>query len=921
MRPLNLKISAFGPYAGEVQIDMSKLGASGLYLITGDTGAGKTTIFDAITFALYGQPSGGIREVDGLRSKYALPNTPTFVELTFSNGGKVYKVRRNPAYMRPAKKGEGFTEQKAEAQLTLPEGDIIVRRSDVDRRICEILGINGDQFRQIAMIAQGDFLRLLNAGTEERQKIFRDIFKTGYFKDLQDRLRTQASAAMSDCKSVRDRMSDCIRRIDCPRKSPFYEEYIRPDGALPSAEQASELLDGLICADQREKTALENRKKDLTERLAALQTALTEAESRGRLKAQLAAAEAERDRQETLVGEAKNRSAALAAQATEYDAMSAEAAKLSGLEPKYAALQEAVSAVAVAEAGIAAQKTAIDGCNHKLAELSLSLATAKARLAALDNAPVRLESAKNAFENISSVIKSLEQLSGRLDRVQSLERKYADCTKKFKELNALTVRRREQYNGAYDLFLENQAGILASALEEGRPCPVCGSLTHPSPAHIPQRMISQSELEKLKTDYERALREREDASSAAGSANAALQSAAHELSSAAQSLGLPAERSQLPSALSERLSAAREQLIAEQKNISAASADVKQKGSVQEAIENYERQEKQLASDKSLAENALSALEAELKSARRRVEELSADLPFADGNQLRERIAALKRGRETYDAAVKGAQEELEKLSAKLNQCRGEINNLTSQLAKGRDCDIEDCRMKYGAAKSESDEVETAVRQVISRLNINERTRKELSDIREQLASAEAGYVLLRSLSNTANGNVQGREKVMLETYVQTFYFDRIIAKANIRLTKMSGGQYELMRAKSAEDLRSQSGLELEVYDRYNCTVRSVKSLSGGESFKASLSLALGLSDVVQAAAGGIRLDTMFVDEGFGSLDETSLGQAIDALSSLAEGNRLVGIISHVGELKERIDRQIVVTKNRTGGSSVNIIV
>ena len=920
MRPLNLKISAFGPYAGEVQIDMSKLGTSGLYLITGDTGAGKTTIFDAITFALYGQPSGGVREVDGLRSKYASPQTPTFVELTFSNGGKIYKVRRNPAYMRPAKKGEGFTEQKAEAELTLPEGDVIARRTDVDRRICEILGINGDQFRQIAMIAQGDFMRLLNAGTEERQKIFRDIFKTGYFKDLQDMLRAQTSAAMANCKSVRDRMADCIRRIDCPEQSPLYAEYFSPDGAMLSAEQAAELIDGLICADKRQKEAIEDRRKDLTERLAALQSTLAVAEQRAQSKSRLAAAKEEFKSQSALVDKANERCSSLAAQAGDYEAQSAEAARLSALIPKYAALNEAKSATDRAEAAAAAQRSALSDCRVRFDALAAALAADKARLSALDDAPVRLESAKNAYDNTKSSIRSLEQLSERLVGVQSLESKYKSCVQRFSQINTLALQKREQYDSAHDLFLKNQAGVLASSLEEGMPCPVCGSIAHPAPAHIPQQMISQSALEKLKDEYERASRAREDASSEAGSAKAELQSASAELSSAARSLGLPDERNELSAALSDRLAVTREQLEAIRKDISAASADAEQKKIVQKRISDSERQEKQLTDEKNLAEKALSAAEEQLKSSRLRVNELSADLPFADSGQLQERIDGLKRSRAAYDAAVKGAQDELAKLLAKLNQCKGEINNLTLQLAEGSDCDVEDCRSRYKAAKHDSEEAETALQQVMSRLKINERTNSELSAIRAELAAAEGEYVLLRSLSNTANGNVQGREKVMLETYVQTFYFDRIIAKANIRLTKMSGGQYELMRAKSAEDLRSQSGLELEVYDRYNCTIRSVKSLSGGESFKASLSLALGLSDVVQAAAGGIRMDTMFVDEGFGSLDETSLGQAIDALSSLAEGNRLVGIISHVAELKERIDRQIVVTKNRTGGSSVRII-
>ena len=282
-------------------------------------------------------------------------------------------------------------------------------------------------------------------------------------------------------------------------------------------------------------------------------------------------------------------------------------------------------------------------------------------------------------------------------------------------------------------------------------------------------------------------------------------------------------------------------------------------------------------------------------------------------------IAALKGKRSAYDEQLAACEKDISARSAKVSELNGEINKLQSLIDEGKEIDEAASSAALSAVKAAISQNEQCARELSARIKINERTQGELSECRKNLGEGEKQLIFLRALSNTANGTVQGKEKVMLETYVQTFYFDRIIAKANLRLLRMSGGQYELMRRKSADNLRSQSGLELEVMDHYNGSVRSVKSLSGGESFKASLSLALGLSDVVQAAAGGIRLDTMFVDEGFGSLDSGSLDQAIDALISLAEGNRLVGIISHVSELKERIDRQIIVTKNRTGGSSVRI--
>ena len=319
-----------------------------------------------------------------------------------------------------------------------------------------------------------------------------------------------------------------------------------------------------------------------------------------------------------------------------------------------------------------------------------------------------------------------------------------------------------------------------------------------------------------------------------------------------------------------------------------------------------------------LADRFAAAL-AQEKSCEARCASLAEGLPFATSQELHAAAEKLRAKTDEYAAAVKVAERERGERAIAAAEAEGRVKNLSSLLADSRAVDGAAAAEASAAAERELAELRTRMDEVRSRILINTRARGDVDRGIQELAEAEENYAVVRDLSNTANGAVPGREKIMLETYVQTFYFDRIIAKANLRLLKMSGGQYELVRAASAGDLRSRSGLELHVFDRYSGTERSVKSLSGGESFKASLSLALGLSDVVQAEAGGIKLDTMFVDEGFGSLDENSLEQAIQTLLSLAEGDRLVGIISHVAELKERIDRQIVVTKTRTGGSTVRI--
>lgn len=923
MRPLNLFMTAFGPYAGTVEIDMSRLGERGIYLITGDTGAGKTTIFDAITFALYGEPSGDIREVEGLRSKYASEDTPTDVELTFSNGGKVYKIRRNPAYMRPSKRGGGLTERKAEAVLTLPDGSVIARRSEVDSKICEILGVNRGQFMQIAMIAQGDFLRLLNADTEERQKIFRDIFKTSPFRALQDELRARASEAARDCEGARARLADRISSVECAsdeetaKAAELSEAARQSAGQAAAAEQALKFADWLICADRE-------RLKRLEEQKAGLERARAEAEARAAVaresqKARARLAEAVRERELAAAGaeEAKADLAALSSRAEEAEGFLRTAAQYEQLIPRYAALDQARAALAEAEREEGALSKALSRDREESAAISARLERDKQKFRQLEGAPARLEKAAARAEEIAAGLRSLKDIAARISALEELRDALSSAQKEYALCESRAMSARAEYENCYDWFLKNQAGMLAAGLKPGSPCPVCGSLSHPSPAHMAGESVTEAQLGELKERSEKLADLRERASRRAGELNAGCGSARTELAAKAKELGISAGELS-PGAVSALVSAAEEQDRAVRAEMRECAAQIDERKRADTDISSGERRLAALNASVSERAAALSAASERAKSARANAASLSDGLPFGELSLLMRGIDELKRRKSEHDSAFSAARERADALALKLGRLDGEIRSLQSRIAESPadDGESEKARM---AAESALAQTEAGMRDIAARIKINVRAREETERCRATLGEAESAYLIARSLSNTANGNVPGREKIMLETYVQTFYFDRVVAKANLRLLKMSGGQYELMRRRSAGNLRSQSGLELEVLDHYNGSVRSVKSLSGGESFMASLSLALGLSDVVQAAAGGIRLDTMFVDEGFGSLDERSLEQAINCLMSLAEGNRLVGIISHVSELKERIDKQIVVTKRRSGGSTAKI--
>lgn len=918
MRPLYIKISAFGPYAGEVDINMSKLGESGLYLITGDTGAGKTTIFDAITFALYGEPSGGVREVDGLRSKYASDDTPTDVELIFSNGGKIYKIRRNPAYMRPSKRGGGLTERKAEALLTMPDGNVITRRFDVDKTVCQILGVNRGQFMQIVMIAQGEFLRLLNAGTEERQKIFRDIFKTYNFKTLQDELRTAANAAERACEGQRNMLAACISRIDCPPESPLSARAEEVKSGGPS-EDAIELVDAIICADKRLLSQLESGRGELNKKLAEAQGALTAAEVRRRQRAQLNEALASRGEQGQGLERAQRQRQSLEERAEEMNGVSREIISCGALLPKYDELGKVQAQRAQLEGAHKKLSSALEEAKGRLEAAQKKLESDRAQYKSLEGAEISLVKVREQLNSARERYKKLDGIAKRIKAVRALSLQLETAQRQFAALDGQTVAKREQYNAAHDAFLRNQAGLLASQLKEGTPCPVCGSTVHPSPAHMCGATLTQEQLNSLKAQYEKLSESREKAGGEAGQLKARFASAQEELFALAEENGLPRDVDGLESAIAGQLKEIEQGARRMREQEEQFSSAAQRRKAVEGDISLCESNIKSLADSVSDYTSRLSAAAAELAADDSRIATLSQGLPFGEKAQLSAHIAALNGKRSAYDEQLAACEKDISARSAKVSELNGEINRLQSLIDEGKEIDEAASSAALSAVKAAISQNEQCARELSARIKINERTQGELSECRKNLGEGEKQLIFLRALSNTANGTVQGKEKVMLETYVQTFYFDRIIAKANLRLLRMSGGQYELMRRKSADNLRSQSGLELEVMDHYNGSVRSVKSLSGGESFKASLSLALGLSDVVQAAAGGIRLDTMFVDEGFGSLDSGSLDQAIDALISLAEGNRLVGIISHVSELKERIDRQIIVTKNRTGGSSVRI--
>ena len=920
MRPIKLTVSAFGPYAGKTVLDLDKLGENGLYLITGDTGAGKTTIFDAITYALYGEASGDNREPSMFRSKYAEATTPTEVELVFSYTGKTYTVKRNPEYGRPKSRGEGFTTQKAEVQLLYPDGRVVTKQRDVDNAIRDIMGINRSQFLQIAMIAQGDFLKLLFAPTEERKKIFRQIFKTQLYQDLQEKLKRESGALNDQCTAARSSIKQYIDGISCDENDVLCIEAEKAKKGLLPAKDVMDLLDRLLTQDKDRKTAIQKSISDAEKALEIVNANLGKIEAKEKTQKALDQA------QNSLTREKETNLALKAAfdiekgNVSERERLAEEKARIEAEFPRYEALDTIEKQIKNDEDAISKKVRQLKKDQDQYATDEAAFKTLKKEFESLEDAGEgkeklsrQKEKAQEKQEKLKNLSKLFEGLHGFADTLDALQSDYKKASEASEKATA-------DYEAKNRAFLDEQAGIIAETLENGKPCPVCGSLEHPCIAHKSAKAPTEAQLKRAKENADQARKTAEGLSGECKKAKGLLDAKKDETEKRAKELWQSVPFEDAEHKLPEEQKVVSEEIAALDRALSEEKKKVSRRSELAESLPKTEKALKEREKDIMSRNTSLEADKASLSEKKKQRDKDKELLRFGSIEEAKKESKILERHIGEMKKAFDKAQNALSESDKKIAGYTSSIKELTKQISS--DCDLD----KEGETKKKNDitEKKTADDAAVKVLHMRIESNSQVLDhIREKVGDLDAlekRYTWLKALSNTANGNISGKEKVMLETYIQMTYFDRIIARANTRFMVMSGGQYELKRRKEAENNRSQSGLDLDVIDHYNGTERSVKTLSGGESFKASLSLALGLSDEIQASAGGVRLDTMFVDEGFGSLDEESLDQAMRALSSLADGNRLVGIISHVADLKNRIDKQIVVTKEKSGGSTAQII-
>ena len=920
MRPLKLTLSAFGPYAGKTDFDFDKLGTGGLYLITGDTGAGKTTIFDAITYALYGDPSGNNREVSMFRSKYADLETPTFVKLTFKYKDNEYTVKRNPEYERASQRGSGVTKQTAGVELTLPDGKILTKTKEVDTAIKNIMGIDKNQFCQIAMIAQGDFLKLLLAPTKERIEIFRHIFKTKLYSDLQNKLKQEASSLDNNCLQIRQSITQYIAGINCDESSLHCVQVSKAKNNELPIDECISLLENLLAEDSQSEEKTADEISSIEKQADTIKLNIQQGESISRAKLLL-------EQTDALIKKLSSDKITLAAalddenkRSVEIEKLTKDSATISAQLPEYDELSQKQTALAKNISLIEQNNLTLNNAKADIDTLKSQIESLNAESKTLEKCGEQKIILENNILSLNDRLSKLQQLLYSMETLKKNHEEHKKAVQIYKEKQANVDSLDASYKEGHKLYLDAQAGILAENLKENMPCPVCGSLSHPKKASKPVDVPTKDELDALQNRLSAANKEVEHASQTAGKIKGSIDEKMESTLTSIKELLGDINMNSATDIAKENIGELQAKIKSINSEIKQLSKNISRKDSIEKILPQSTKRLEELQDSINTISNTVTTYTSENKAIEERIADLKSKLLFSS------KLEADTKIKSNNDTVLK-IQKAIELATKRLNECKEKLASanatkveLSKQLEGKEEINLENEKNKLYELESNIKTLRAYKEEIHSRILNNQSNYKNINLKSDELIEAEKQYAVVKSLSDTANGNITGKDKIMLETYIQMHYFDRIISRANARLVIMTGGQYDLVRRKEAASKMGQSGLDLDVIDHYNGTERSVKSLSGGESFKASLALALGLSDEIQSSAGGIQLDTMFIDEGFGSLDEDSLSQAMNALASLASSNKLIGIISHVGELKQKIDKQIIVKKDKTGGSRAEII-
>lgn len=918
MRPLKITMSAFGPYAGEVTLDMQKLGKSGIYLITGDTGAGKTTVFDAISYALYGEASGNYRENTTLRSKYASADTPTFVELEFEYNNEIYKINRNPEYPRPNKRGEGFTKQSANAELVMPDGSVITKIKEVSAKVEEIIGINKNQFSQIAMIAQGDFRKLLNCETNERSKIFRKIFKTEPYHNIEIKLSSLFNELKRNREKEKSGIEQYINQLKCNENDTLSLELERAKSGDVLIENVIKLAGEIINKDTLEYTKTQKNIESINEEIEKINSNIKLYENQEATKKAYAKASAKLEELKTKRNECEKAYKSAEAQREKLDDLTRKINLINSKMPKYDELKSLENSISEKTQSFEKSNNSLKLKQQEITLLEKEIDEKSKALEEVKGADLLVQKLTVQKEEIKKKAEALKELKTEIDRCKTEQKNLKNAQSFAKsaldEYGALE----NEYNQIYIAFFNEQAGIIADELKDGEPCPVCGSTSHPNLARKSENAPSQADVESAQNLVKKAQEKADKARDTASALKSRFDEIAANVKSAAKKLFGTDDN--VFDDYNSNINALKKEYDDTLALLKTANEKLNLYQKLDKEIPKIQEKQKSLSDEISTLNTQKASDEAFISENTKRVTSIKSELDFESADIAKDKLKEYTTLSNDIKNAIEKSKNDFDDIKSKYDTQKGTKASLEKALKEFKEIDLASLKEKSLKLNEYKKDVDKTAKSLYSRIESNKLLVDNISEKRDILKGYDDKYVWLKALSETANGDISGKEKITLETFVQMTYFDSIIRKANIRLLTMSDGQYELVRRSDAETLKKNEGLALDVIDHFNGSSRSVSTLSGGESFMASLCLALGLSDEIQSSNGGIKLDTMFVDEGFGSLDGEALDRALSALTSLSQGNRLVGIISHVDALCDRIDNKIVITKDRTIGSNAQII-
>ena len=983
MKPLLLTLEAFGPFAGKQEVDFTRFEQDGIFLLTGPTGAGKTMLFDAISFALFGIPSGDTRESYALKSQYAAEESICSVSFSFMIGGQRYAILRTPKQDRRSKRTHELRAIPESAEFT-GENESISGVPAVNLRIRRLLGMDREQFRQIVMLAQGDFMRLLQSKSSEKEAVFRKIFSTARFTRFTEQLRAGALSLKREREQNVTHLLAAARTAVFEDPAPLEQALA---GNFPDTGRLCQLLQAQIEADTPALSGLEGQLQALEGQLQALDPKAAEAllqqfALKESLEAQLTAWEREKPRRETLAAAIRRGEEAQQIQPHALLVSRAQQA-LTQLQQKKQELSEKRRQTEDAFAHATEAEKSVPSLRGQAQELTRRAAQLELLLEQMQKKEETAQKAREAEKTLAQnkrhgllIERLLQRAAIREQQVQQseLSGRCQAALRQFQEAKAAATRYCEtdsRYRRAYSAFLDAQAGMLALRLQPGRPCPVCGSLEHPSPAPAPDKAVSEEALEQLR-------QQREESLSAAKSAEAAFSATAESLQSVLPPDCLPLQDSAPLKALLSSLQQQEQQLAsqyAEAERQVAALSELSRVAQPRYFDREYLNQSRlDLAAKCAKAEEALSALRREeetlngtlqgfgslkqLQEQRaktekqregllRRAEQLTGERLALAGraDALREQALQnaeaeagaaqeLAQGKEALEQALLSssfkneedylsaqmAPEELDSQRRTLLESqrqaegiRSQLSLLVGQLNGRRPPDMQQLNAQRQALLEKKQAVLLQRDTIGARLTQNRVVLERTEKIARQGERLDAAYRDIGALADIATGN--NPQKLSFERYVLGRYFEDIIRVANPHLRRMSRGRYTFARREGRSSYISTTGLELEVNDSYTGKARLVSTLSGGESFQASLALALGMADVVSANCGNIFIDALFIDEGFGTLDSSALETAVETLLALRQSGRLIGIISHVSELQNMIPGKITVTPTPEGSS------